>query len=289
MLEQAATAFLLDGSPIRAPCLDRQPPRESSSVVVADSRIVHSGELEVMDTKQGEFFAVKCRRLGDAAGNVALGCNLFELAPGKTAMPFHMHYGIEEAMYVLAGAGTLRLGSKRHAVKAGDYVAFLAEGDAHQLTNTGNDPLKYLLFSTVSAADVVVYPDSKKVGVIAGNESMRAHFFEESTAVGYWHGEQTGAPESKSKSESKSESKPEADDDGDWDDEEAELESRIDDEIAALKSKLGISGAKTRAKARSKASPKPPGEKKKANTATRKIVDSALDEIERLKNLLDGD
>lgn len=236
-----------------------------------------------MDTKQGEFFAVKCRRLGDAAGNVALGCNLFELAPGKTAMPFHMHYGIEEAMYVLAGAGTLRLGSKRHAVKAGDYVAFLPEGDAHQLTNTGSDPLKYLVVSTVSAADVVVYPDSKKVGVIAGSDSMRAHFFEESSAVGYWHGEQTGG------SEPKPEPEPEADDDGDWDDEEAELESRIDDEIAALKSKLGISGAKTRAKARTKTSPNPPGDKKKAKQATRKIVGSALDEIERLKNLLDGD
>lgn len=240
-----------------------------------------------MDTKQGEFFAVKCRRLGSAAGNVALGCNLFELAPGKTAMPFHMHYGIEEAMYVLAGAGTLRLGSERHAVKAGDYVAFLAEGDAHQLTNTGGDPLKYLVVSTVSASDVVVYPDSKKVGVIAGKDSMRAHFFEESSAVGYWHGEQTGG--SRAESEPKPEPKPEPDDEGDWDDEEAELESRIDDEIAALKAKLGISGAKTRAKARTKASPKPPGEKKKAKQAKRKIVDSALDEIERLKNLLDGD
>ena len=249
-----------------------------------------------MDTKQGDFFAVKCRRIGSAAGNVALGCNLFELAPGKTAMPFHMHYGIEEAMYVLAGAGTLRLGSERHAVKAGDYVAFLAEGDAHQLTNTGSDPLKYLVISTVSAADVVVYPDSKKVGVIAGSESMRAHFFEESSAVGYWHGEQTGGSESKSesKSEPKSEpksapkSEPEPDED-DWEDEEAELESRIDDEIAALKAKLGISGAKSRAKARTKTQSKAPGEKKKAKKATRKIVDSALDEIERLKNLLDGD
>ncbi len=236
---------------------------------MSDSPIVRSEQQPWMERAHGELFAVKCRRLSHAGGSKAIGCNMFELAPGKTAMPFHYHLANEEAMYVLAGNGTLRLGDQRHAVKAGDYVAFAVGKDPHQLTNTGSDALRYLVMSTRLAADAMVYPDSNKVGVMAGEgKDTFARFFTDDSKVDYWHGEPAGTkPEAESK-------------DDDDDDDDDDLEQRIDDEINELKKKLGLSGAKPGGKR-----PKPP---KRGSTA-RKVVDDALDEIERLKRILDGD
>jgi uncharacterized cupin superfamily protein len=235
---------------------------------VSDERIVHSEEQPWVERAHGEFFAVKCRRLGHAAGGKALRCNMFELSPGKTAMPFHYHLGDEEALYVLAGAGTLRLGDAHLAVKAGDYVAFPpGEHASHQLTNTSADALRYLFISTRVQADVIVYPDSKKVGVRSGEgASTFARFFPEDAKVDYWSGEPLGTRKHAA-------SATEDDDDS------GDLEQRIDDEIADLKKKLGLSG-KGGGKAASGAQPK---------KGARKIVDDALDELDRLKRKLDGE
>ncbi len=39
---------------------------------------------------------------------------------------------------------------------------------AHQLINTGNGDLRYLGISSAAATEVVDYPDSGKIGVMAG-------------------------------------------------------------------------------------------------------------------------
>lgn len=224
-----------------------------------------------MERTHGDLFAVKCRRLGAAAGNTALACNMFELQPGKTAMPFHFHHANEEAMYVLAGTGTLRIADERHPVRQGDYVAFVTGKDAHQLTNTGSDPLRYLMLSTQNHADVMVYPDSDKVGFLVGSgKETFARFFPEQAKVDYWQGEPVG------------DGKPDADDDAEAPGEDEEdLEQRIDDEIAALKAKLGLARDKGETK-------KTHGRGPKKGTTARKVVDDALDELERLKRKLDG-
>jgi uncharacterized cupin superfamily protein len=42
------------------------------------------------------------------------------------------------------------------------------EAGAHQLRNGTDEPVRVVLFSTVSDPEVAVYPDSGEVGVVAG-------------------------------------------------------------------------------------------------------------------------
>jgi len=133
------------------------------------------------------------KRLAAAAGGEDIGCSLYELPPGACAWPYHWHAGNEEALYVLAGEGTIRLDGDRAPLRPGDYVALPAgEGSAHRVINDGDDPLRYLAVSTMDDPDVIRYPDSGKVGVYAGSppgseEPRSVHgYFREDDAVDYW-------------------------------------------------------------------------------------------------------
>ena len=137
------------------------------------------------------------RQLGAAAGGRGLGCSHMEVPPGKTAWPRHYHAANEEALFVLAGEGTLRLGDAEITVRAGDYVALPPGPDAaHQLTNHGQETLCYLALSTMLPVEVTVYPDSAKVGVMAGagpGGNKQERYLERAlpldAAVDYWKGE----------------------------------------------------------------------------------------------------
>lgn len=162
-------------------------------------KVVSSESLTWAQTEAGDLYASKRRRLSQAAGGQRLGCSMMEIEPGKTAWPFHYHLGNEEAMFVLSGEATLRLGDERQRVSAGDYVAFVAgQAGGHQVTNTGPEPFRYLMLSTMEAPDVVVYPDSNKLGVFAGRApgGSVAHgpdvfttFLRRDATVDYWDGE----------------------------------------------------------------------------------------------------
>ena len=132
----------------------------------------HSQVINVSDVKATEFgkgqFGFKSKRLAANSGAQAIGCNWFELASGKTAFPYHYHTGIEENLFVLKGVGLLRIGQETLTVKEGDYISFPAgPAFAHSLKNNGKDPLQYLVMSNKSHVDVVGYPDSKKLAVLA--------------------------------------------------------------------------------------------------------------------------
>jgi len=164
-----------------------------------DSRtaIVHQAEVEWMEFSHGERIGFRRKLLAQAAGAEKLGCSLFEVAPGKRAWPFHYHFANEEALYILEGSATLRLGREEHAVGAGDFVNFRASADfAHQLINTGAAPLRYLCFSTMIGPEVCGYPDSGKLGIIAGRApggsgrvSAMRKCFTEWSEVDYYEGE----------------------------------------------------------------------------------------------------
>ena len=116
----------------------------------------------------GEKFGYVARRLGSATAGRQIGCAWYEVPPGKTTFPFHYHCANEEAIYILEGAGTMRLGDGTVPVRAGDYIALpVGPEGAHQLLNTGEAPLRYLCFSTMQQVEVVGYPDSDKVGAMA--------------------------------------------------------------------------------------------------------------------------
>jgi uncharacterized cupin superfamily protein len=138
--------------------------------------VVNVEEAPLREEKRGGF-EFRARRLGAAAGARAIGCSYFELPAGKTAFPFHFHSAIEEAIFVLEGRGTLRLGDARVELRPGDYVAFLPGPDApHALTSGSDGPMRYLCLSgpaTPNTMDIVAYPDSKKVAFAAGIDPVK--------------------------------------------------------------------------------------------------------------------
>lgn len=154
--------------------------------------VKNEADLEWHEHSRGDRFAARTKYLGHFAGGQKLGCSLCELPPGKAAWPYHCHYANEEAMYVLAGRGTLRIGEHEVPLRPGDYVAFpVGEATAHQVINTSDAPLRYIIVSTMLEPEVVKYPDSGKISASAGhrpNGTLRA-IFRADTEVDYWDGE----------------------------------------------------------------------------------------------------
>lgn len=153
-------------------------------------KVVNEDDAEWIEESQGEMFAGRGTGLGEAAGNETLGCSLYEVPPEHSAVPYHYHNANEEALYVLKGKGTLRGHSGEEEISEGDYAAFpVGEEGAHQVINTSNETLRYLMFSTMREPEVLVYPDSNKIGVRgeapgAPNKNLRAD-----AEVDYWDGE----------------------------------------------------------------------------------------------------
>ena len=157
---------------------------------------VNVDDLEWTRRERGET-AFRRKRLGAAAGGEEIGCSLYELPPGRRSWPYHYHTGNEEALFVLDGSGTLRLGGSSKPLTAGDYVALPAsEESAHRVVNDGSEALRYLMVSTMREPDVTVYPDSEKVGVFAGSppggdgERTVHGYFRRDDAVDYWEREE---------------------------------------------------------------------------------------------------
>ncbi len=122
------------------------------------------------DTLEAGNMNVRRKQLGEHTNGEQLGCSLYELPPGEAAWPYHYHASNEEAIYVLAGRGTLRLAGEMHSLSDGDYVALPAdERGGHKVINDAEVTLRYLVLSTMSEPDVTVYPDSNKLGVYVGS------------------------------------------------------------------------------------------------------------------------
>jgi uncharacterized cupin superfamily protein len=127
------------------------------------------------------------------AGGQKLGCSLYEQPPGKRAFQYHFHTANEEAVYVLEGEGTLRIGAREVPLRAGDYVALpVGEETAHQVINTSGSTLRYLCISTMLEPEIVKYPDTNKIGIMAGlppAPALRAILRLGGEPVDYWDGE----------------------------------------------------------------------------------------------------
>ncbi len=134
-------------------------------------------------------FAFTRKRLGAAAGGQKIGTSWFELQPGKKAFPFHYHLTNEEALFVLEGEGVLRVGAEEINVRTGDYVAMPPGPPGHQVINRSAAPLRFLALSTMIEPEVAVYPDSKKIGVLARGHGL-ASVHKQDAAVDYYEGEE---------------------------------------------------------------------------------------------------
>src|SRR3712207_9532486 len=105
-------------------------------------------------------FSWRRARLGRQAGAERLGASLFELAPGASSFPLHIHYANEELIVVLSGRPTLRTMDGSKELSPGDVVACpTGPRGAHRLDNETGEPFRFLVVSTMIAPEVNDYPE----------------------------------------------------------------------------------------------------------------------------------
>ena len=141
---------------------------------------------------RGVRFASRFRVLSDTRnGGRKIGIAYEELPPGKQSVPFHYHLLEEEHIVALEGEATLRLGSERHRLKAGDYVCFPAGHPAgHCLVNETAAPFRFLIIGDHQPNEVCLYPDSNKLMVRALDRAV----FRDGGRLDYWDGERENEP-----------------------------------------------------------------------------------------------
>jgi uncharacterized cupin superfamily protein len=117
------------------------------------------------------------------------GASVYELPADQWTFPYHYHHGVEEWLYVAAGAPTLRDAAGERVLAPGDLVCFPSGPDgAHAVRGPG----RVVMFSgaaAVGAASVSVYPDSDKLGVRPSGDGPDRLDFRRGDAVDYWDGE----------------------------------------------------------------------------------------------------
>jgi uncharacterized cupin superfamily protein len=103
-----------------------------------------------------------------------LGASLIEYLPRSPGGPMHMHYGVEEMFFVLAGTPTVRTPEGESALSPGDVVYFPEGTDGlHTFSNPTAEPVRMLGISTKRFPDVVAYPE-KGVAWVATRHPERS-------------------------------------------------------------------------------------------------------------------
>ncbi len=113
---------------------------------------------------------------------------IYEVPPGKAAVPYHYHMRNEEVFYILSGTGLLKSPEGERQVTPGDFLYFPNnEKGAHKLTNISDSvPLVYADFDIRYEPEVAFYPDSGKVGIFGNGARL---IFPVSKNVEYYEGE----------------------------------------------------------------------------------------------------
>jgi uncharacterized cupin superfamily protein len=109
-------------------------------------------------------FTWRRARLGRQAGSEQLGASLYELQPGASSFPLHVHHANEELIVVLSGRPTLRTLDGERGLEPGEVVACpTGRRGAHRLDNRAEEPARVLIVSTMLAPELNEYPDSGKL------------------------------------------------------------------------------------------------------------------------------
>jgi uncharacterized cupin superfamily protein len=95
---------------------------------------------------------------------------LVRIPHGKSFCPYHSHSAESELYLVVSGRGSVRDKDGSIIVTAGDAF-FFQPGEAHQLTNAGDDDFVYYVIadnprSGGATGDSCYYPDSGKWAVV---------------------------------------------------------------------------------------------------------------------------
>ena len=129
--------------------------------------------------------------VGPRLGAQRIGASVYQAEASLPIWPYHYHHGIEEWLYVIAGAPVLREPAGERILTPGDLVCFPS---GHLGAHTLKGPGRLVIFSTGHEPYMSVYPDSDKV---SGPEGILLR----DSAVGYWHGEGTAGPSESVESE----------------------------------------------------------------------------------------
>jgi uncharacterized cupin superfamily protein len=161
------------------------------------SRIMNLEDVAILKRSHGGSFECAIAPVGAALESKKIGFNVTTIPPGKKAFPYPAHRGNEEMFFILEGEGSVRIAGETHKIRRGDFISLPPGHDsAHQILNDSNAPLRYLAVSTMETPEVVEYPDSGKLGVMAGSPGGRIpapdairHFAILKDGVDYWEGE----------------------------------------------------------------------------------------------------
>lgn len=147
---------------------------------------------DLQDREAPAGFRSRRARIGYDLGTEAIGASIWEVPPGEAAYPYHFHLSDEELVIVLSGSPSLRTPEGIRDLEEGDAVRFpLGEEGAHQLLNRTQEVVRFLSVSSSGRPDIVVYPDSDKIGAterLSAGGGLSA-FFRRGDAVDYWDGE----------------------------------------------------------------------------------------------------
>jgi uncharacterized cupin superfamily protein len=154
---------------------------------------VFEPDFEPPDESDPPGFQTRGASVGRQAGCRALGASVYELPPGEAICPYHWHEANEEMLVVLAGRPRMRTPDGWRQLEPGELVAFTrgSEG-AHQVDNRESEMARVLMISEMNGPDVVIYPDSDKVGVRSpapGSAPVEGEIrarFKRDSAVDYW-------------------------------------------------------------------------------------------------------
>jgi uncharacterized cupin superfamily protein len=131
-------------------------------------------------------------RIGRQAGSERIGASLFAVPPGEAAYPYHWHLAEEEMVVILEGTPLLRAPYGERRMEQGEVVPFLrGERGAHQIINDTDSELRFLAVSTQGEPDIVMYPDSGKLGAFERRPEGGGLYklFRFADEVDYWDGE----------------------------------------------------------------------------------------------------
>jgi uncharacterized cupin superfamily protein len=126
---------------------------------------VNLSDADFDEPREVEGFRARRARIGRRLGSEKLGASYWELPPGQAAYPYHWHMTEEELLVVTDGTPSLRTPDGWRELETGEVVAFpRGEEGGHQLMNRTENTVRFLAFSTQPGPDIVMYPDSGKVG-----------------------------------------------------------------------------------------------------------------------------
>jgi uncharacterized cupin superfamily protein len=150
------------------------------------------------DERRGRpgFRALRAR-VGWRLETQRLGASIWEIEPGEAAYPYHYHLAEEELLVVLMGRPSVRTDGEWRQLEPGDVAAFpRGREGGHQLANWGDVTARFLAVSTSGTPDLVVYPDSGKVGACERLPDQNGFWeiFRIADAVDYHEGEVPPAP-----------------------------------------------------------------------------------------------